>query len=173
MQASPNNAAIPFIPGIHLSLQNKQFMVLFMAATFGSIVGTTVNLLPIFFQVVMNISSTDVEHVYSFYVQAVVASAFIAILATQSLNARFGKIVVLKLGVAFGAFYGILAFFLSYAQAKFFYFTAIPAGFFAGIAMVNGNTLLSNSIDYDELKTGFRRQSLYQCLIYVPMTFVG
>ena len=42
---------LPFVPGLHLSLRNAQFLLLFKAASFGSIVGTTVNLLPIFLQV--------------------------------------------------------------------------------------------------------------------------
>lgn len=36
-----------------------------------------------------------------------------------------------------------------------------------------GNVLLCNSIDYDELITGYRRHSFYQCLIYAPVTFFG
>lgn len=165
---------VPFIAGLHMSFENKQFMTLFKAAVFGSIVGTTVNLLPIFFQVVMRVSDEEVERVYSIYVQAVVASAFLAVLATASLNARWGKIRTLKFGVGCGAVYGLMAFCASYAASvKWFYLTSVPAGMFAGIVTVNGNVLLSNSIDYDQLKTGFRRQSLYQCLIYVPMTFVS
>lgn len=165
---------VPFIAGLHMSFENKQFMTLFKAAVFGSIVGTTVNLLPIFFQVVMNITDDAVERVYSIYVQLVVASAFVAVLSTATLNGRWGKIRTLKFGVGCGAVYGLMAFCASYASSvKWFYLTSIPAGMFAGIVTVNGNVLLSNSIDYDQLKTGFRRQSLYQCLIYVPMTFVS
>ena len=165
---------VPFIAGLHMSFENKQFMTLFKAAVFGSIVGTTVNLLPIFFQVVMSIDDDAVERVYSIYVQLVVASAFLAVLATATLNGRWGKIRTLKFGVGCGAVYGLMAFCASYASSvKWFYLTSIPAGMFAGIVTVNGNVLLSNSIDYDQLKTGFRRQSLYQCLIYVPMTFVS
>ncbi len=167
-------AQVPFIAGLHLSFQNKQFMTLFKAAVFGSIVGTTVNLLPIFFQVVMGVGDEDVERVYSIYVQAVVASAFVAVMSTSTLNARWGKIRTLKFGVGCGAVYGLVAFCTSYAKSvTWFYLTSVPAGAFAGIVTVNGNVLLSNSIDYDQLKTGFRRQSLYQCLIYVPMTFVS
>jgi hypothetical protein len=33
--------------------------------------------------------------------------------------------------------------------------------------------LLSNTIDYDELLTGYKRQSTYQCLISIPITLVG
>jgi len=165
---------VPFIAGLHMSFDNKQFVALFKAAVFGSIVGTTVNLLPIFFQVVMNVPDSSLKRVYGIYVQAVVASAFVAVLAVGRLNARWGKICVLRFGVACGSLYGLLAFFASYARTvKWFYLTSVPAGFFVGTVTVNGNVLLSNSIDYDQLKTGFRRQSLYQCLMYVPLTFVS
>lgn len=164
---------VPFVPGLHLCFRNKEFMKLFAAASFGSIVGTTVNLLPIFLQVVMGVPGEGVERVYSIYVQVVVAAAFVAIVATQRLNARLGKVRTLRLGVASGAVYGVLAFLASYGKVGGFYVTAIPAGFCAGIAMVNGNVLLSNAIDYDTLKTSFKRQSFLQCLVFVPMTFVG
>jgi glycoside/pentoside/hexuronide:cation symporter, GPH family len=164
---------VPFIPGLHLCFQNKEFMKLFSAASFGSIVGTTVNLLPIFLQVVMHVPGDEVERVYSVYVQVVVAAAFVAILGTRRLNARLGKVRTLQLGVASGALYGVLAFLASYGKVGGFYLTAVPAGACAGIAMVNGNVLLSNAIDYDTLKTSFKRQSFLQCLIFVPMTFVG
>ena len=165
---------VPFIAGLHMSFENKQFMILFKAALFGSIVGTTVNLLPIFFQVVMRIGDDAIEHVYSIYAQLVIISAFFAALSTATLNERWGKIRTLQFGVGCGAVYGLMAFGASYASVVvWFYLSSVPAGIFAGIVAVNGNVLLSNSIDYDQLKTGFRRQSLYQCLIYVPMTFVS
>ena len=164
---------VPFVPGLHLCFRNKEFMKLFAAAAFGSIVGTTVNLLPIFLQVVMGVPGDGVERVYSMYVQVVVAAALVAIVATQRLNARLGKVRTLRLGVASGAVYGVLAFLASYGKVGGFYVTAIPAGLCAGIAMVNGNVLLSNAIDYDTLKTSFKRQSFLQCLVFVPMTFVG
>lgn len=164
---------VPFVPGLHLCFRNKEFMKLFAAAAFGSIVGTTVNLLPIFLQVVMGVPGDGVERVYSIYVQVVVAAAFVAIVGTQRLNARLGKVRTLRLGVASGAVYGVLAFLASYGKVGGFYVTAIPAGLCAGIAMVNGNVLLSNAIDYDTLKTSFKRQSFLQCLIFVSMTFVG
>lgn len=165
---------VPFIAGLHMSFENKEFLTLFKAALFGSIVGTTVNLLPIFFQVVMRIGDDAIESVYSIYAQLVIISAFFAVLSTATLNARWGKIRTLQFGVGCGAVYGLIAFCASYASVvELFYLSSVPAGMFAGIVAVNGNVLLSNSIDYDQLKTGFRRQSLYQCLIYVPMTFVS
>jgi hypothetical protein len=45
---------------------------------------------------------------------------------------------VLRLGVLAGAVYGVTALAASYGSLGRFYLTAIPAGVFGGIAMING-----------------------------------
>lgn len=129
---------VPFIPGLHLSMQNRQFVALLKAASFGAIVSTTVNLLPLFFQFVMGVAEADVDEIYALYVKAVVAVAFLTILAVQPLNRHLGRIAVLRLGVVAGMCYGLLALVLSFTSVSSFYLTTVPAGIFAGIVMVNG-----------------------------------
>jgi hypothetical protein len=41
---------VPFIPGLHLSMNNSEIVVLLGAAACGSMVGSVVNILPFFFQ---------------------------------------------------------------------------------------------------------------------------
>lgn len=146
-------------------------MILLLATTFGSIINSTVSLLPFFFRFVLQVPQHRVEEVYSVYARTAVAVAFVTIFAVQVLNRRFGKVAMVQFAILVGVLYGLLAFGLSYTSLKYFNLTTIPAGIFSGIMMVNGNVLLSDAIDYDELLTGHRRASMYQCLLYVPFTF--
>lgn len=134
------NAVVPFIPSLHLSLANAQFVCLLKAASWGSIVSSAVNLLPLFLQMVMGVAEKDVDEAYASYVRAVVAIAFFTIFAVQPLNRTLGRIRLFKLGILSGVAYGVLAFCLSFTDLWYFYLTVVPAGVFGGIVMVNGES---------------------------------
>lgn len=121
----------------------------------------------------MKVPTKEVEHTYSRYVNTVTGCALVTVLLASYLNRRWGKLKVVRLAIVSGIIFGVMAFATSYGHVRHFFLTSVPAGIFGGIIMVNGNVLLADAIDYDELMTGFRRQSMCQCLMYAPFTFIS
>ena len=160
----------PLIPGIRRALRNRPFRIILFAVIIGSIPSTMPPLLmPYFAKYVIHLDDRWRVIFAGIYVFAGFTSLPIWMLAARFL----GKLRVWVISACIGIISSLVMFTVGEGEIVKMIILEIVRGFGVGSMMILGPAMLADVIDYDEFRTGKRREAQFGSFLSLLPKFVS
>jgi len=160
----------PFVPGIRRAIRNRPFRILLFASILGTIPATMPTLLmPYFVKYVL-----QVEDQWRLIVAGVyVVSGFLSLPVWMGVARRIGKLPVWIITASVGIVSSFVLFTVGRGQTTMMIVLEMIRGFAAGSIVILGPAMMADVIDYDELRTGRRREAQFGAFVGLIPKFVA
>jgi GPH family glycoside/pentoside/hexuronide:cation symporter len=160
----------PFVPGIHRALRNRPFRILLFASILGTIPATMPTLLmPYFTKYVLQVE----DQWRLVFAGIYVVSGFLSLPVWMGMARRIGKLPVWIITAAIGIVSSFVMFSVGEGQTTRMIVLEIIRGFAAGAIVILGPAMMADVIDYDELRTGRRREAQFGAFLNLIPKFVA
>ncbi|MBU4053602.1 MAG: MFS transporter, partial [Proteobacteria bacterium] len=161
---------VPLIPGIRAALRNHPFRVMITVFMLGSISGTLPPLLmPYFSKYIL-----DLDAMYRVIFGLVyVTATLVSIPVWMFVSRVFGKLHVWVIAISIGIITSIILFFIGSGQVILMGILESFRGFAVGSLMIIGPAMMADIIDYDELRTGKRREAQFGAFMAMVPKFIA
>jgi GPH family glycoside/pentoside/hexuronide:cation symporter len=160
----------PFVPGIRRALRNRPFRILLFATILGTIPATMPTLLmPYFTKYVLHVEDQWRLVFAGLYVVA----GFVSLPIWMGMARRIGKLPVWIITAAIGIVSSFVLFTVGEGQTTRMIILEIIRGFAAGAIVILGPAMMADVIDYDELRTGRRREAQFGAFLNLIPKFVA
>ncbi len=160
----------PIVPGVRRALRNKPFRIILWVMILGSVpTQMPILVMPYFVKYVLASSSM----IRLFYALIFVTSALVAIPIWTRISKRFGKVHVWMVSITFGVVGCFSMFFVGEGQIYFMGAMELVRGFGSSAIAVLIPAMIADIIDYDEFKTGRRREAQFGAFLGLLPKFVA
>ena len=160
----------PLVPGVRRVMRNRVFRILLAVYVVGSITGAIPGMLiPYYTKYVLKPPNPNAW--LAILLAAYFGSAFVFLPAWISAARRFGKKPVWLASFVSAVTGSAAVFFVGEGQLALAVFVLVWAGSSFGARLFLGPAIQADVIDYDELKTGKRREAQYGALWSLMMKF--
>jgi GPH family glycoside/pentoside/hexuronide:cation symporter len=160
----------PFVPGIRRALRNRPFRVLLFASILGTIPATMPTLLmPYFTKYVLQVE----DQWRLVFAGVYVISGFLSLPVWMAVARRIGKLPVWILTAGIGIVSSFVLFTVGPGQTTRMIVLEVVRGFAAGAIVILGPAMMADVIDYDELRTGRRREAQFGAFLSLVPKFVA
>eukprot|EP00636_Phaeomonas_parva_P005921 CAMPEP_0118855370 /NCGR_PEP_ID=MMETSP1163-20130328/3216_1 /TAXON_ID=124430 /ORGANISM="Phaeomonas parva, Strain CCMP2877" /LENGTH=805 /DNA_ID=CAMNT_0006788251 /DNA_START=210 /DNA_END=2627 /DNA_ORIENTATION=- len=162
----------PFVPSIHAALNNSQFMMSLTLTVCNGLSNSVLLLLPFLLHYAVGAEHT--QRLYSVFGGVVVTCSVISVMNVPWLVARHGKIKVVRTGLLGAGIAAALLLPLTYTESgAVVILLGIPIGAFGGLIAANYSAVQADAIDYDELRSGRRREGMFVAVASLPDKFIA
>jgi GPH family glycoside/pentoside/hexuronide:cation symporter len=162
----------PLIPGVRRALRNRPFAILMIAFVVGSLTGAMPPmLLPFFTDYVLQPESTG--RAVAFFLVLYFGSGFLFVPAWTWLGRRVGKRNAWLVSMLIGVSAGPLLFTAGKGDITWVALLHVWAGLAFGAGILLVPSMQADVIDYDELRTGKRREAQYAAFWAIVPKFVA
>jgi GPH family glycoside/pentoside/hexuronide:cation symporter len=160
----------PFVPGIRRALRNRPFRILLFASILGTIPATMPTLLmPYFTKYVLQVE----DQWRLVFAGIYVLSGFLSLPVWMGVARRIGKLPVWIITATIGIASSFVLFTIGKGQTTMMIVLEIIRGFAAGAIVILGPAMMADVIDYDELRTGRRREAQFGAFLSLIPKFVA
>jgi GPH family glycoside/pentoside/hexuronide:cation symporter len=160
----------PFVPGIRRALRNRPFRILLFASILGTIPATMPTLLmPYFTKYVLQVE----DQWRLVFAGIYVVSGFASLPVWMWVARRIGKLPVWIITATIGIASSFVLFTIGKGQTTMMIVLEIIRGFAAGAVVILGPAMMADVIDYDELRTGRRREAQFGAFLSLIPKFVA
>jgi GPH family glycoside/pentoside/hexuronide:cation symporter len=160
----------PFVPGIRRALRNRPFRILLFATILGTIPATMPTLLmPYFTKYVLQVE----DQWRLVFAGIYVVSGFLSLPVWMGVARRIGKLPVWIITATIGIASSFVLFTVGEGQTTRMIVLEIIRGFAAGAIVILGPAMMADVIDYDELRTGRRREAQFGAFVSLVPKFVA
>ncbi len=155
---------LPLIPGIRRAMRNRPFRILLIGYIIGMVPSTVpILLMPYFAKYQIGADDSFRSLVSIFYISACVVAIPLCILASR----RYNKRTVWLVAVAFGMVTSFFMFPLGRGQTTLMLILEIGKGLSTGCIAILLPAMLADVVDYDEFRTGRRREAQFSAFIHL------
>ncbi|MBN1472710.1 MAG: MFS transporter [Syntrophaceae bacterium] len=148
----------PIVPGVRRALRNRPFRILLWVSILGTIpISMPLLMMPYFVKYVIGATS---EWRLIFAIIYTIAG-FLSIPLWMYISRRFGKLHVWMIAIGLGICASLAMFFVGKGQTQLMGVFEVFRGFGSGAAGILGPAMMADIIDYDELRTGKRREAQF------------
>jgi GPH family glycoside/pentoside/hexuronide:cation symporter len=160
----------PFVPGLRRALRNRPFRILLFASVLGTIPATMPTLLmPYFTKYVLQVE----DQWRLVFAGVFVVCGFVSIPVWMAAARRIGKLPVWIITASIGIASSFVLFTLGKGQTTMMIALEMIRGFAAGAIVILGPAMMADVIDYDELRTGRRREAQFGAFLNLIPKFVA
>ena len=160
----------PFVPGIRRALRNRPFRILLLATILGTIPATMPTLLmPYFTKYVLQVE----DQWRLVFAGIYVVSGFLSLPVWMAVARRIGKLPVWIITATIGIVSSFVMFSVGEGQTTRMIVLEVIRGFAAGAIVILGPAMMADVIDYDELRTGRRREAQFGAFLNLIPKFVA
>lgn len=160
----------PIIPGVRRALRNRPFRILLWVSILGTIpIAMPPLMMPYFTKYVIGAGSQWRLIFALIYVVA----GFLSIPLWMYISRRFGKVHVWMIAIGLGICASLAMFFVGKGQIQLMSIFEVIRGFGSGAAGILGPAMMADIIDYDELRTGKRREAQFGAFLGLIPKFVA
>lgn len=160
----------PLIPGVRRALRNTPFRIILIAMVIASIASSIPPLLMPFF-------SKHILHLpnqyRAIYALIYVIAMTIAMPIWMRISFKHGKLSAMVLSSAIGGCISFTFWFVREGMVVIMGLLEVVRGFCAGSAGIIGPAMLADVVDYDELRTGKRREAQYSVFLSLLPKFIS
>jgi len=162
--------SVPLIPGVRRALRNRPFRIILTVVIIGSVTGgMPALLLPYFTKYVLR-----AEDQWRVIFAAIYTTlGFLSLPFWMMIARRFGKVHAWVISTVLTIIAGIGMFMLTEGEIVKMCALEVLAGFGVGAQMFLGAAILADIIDYDELRTGKRREAQYGAFMSLLPKFIS
>jgi len=151
----------PFVPGVRRALRNKPFRIMFVSHVITAMpVAIPAMLMPFFVQYVLKASPFWTGILIVVYL----SSGVLCLPLWMKLVGRIGKLPVWLINAFIGVTGGISLFFVGEGDQMTVLFIELYVGMQSQVWLFLGGAMHADVIDYDELRTGKRREAQFSSL---------
>ena len=152
---------VPFVPGIRRAWRNKPFRIMFSSHIITAIpIAMPATLLPFYVQYVLGADEAWIGYYLLAYLISGLVCLPLWLLLAESIGKR--KVWLIVSGIAVVG--GFALFFADYGDTKFVLIIVILVGSQSAAWLFLGGAMHADVIDYDELRTGARREAQFSAL---------
>jgi GPH family glycoside/pentoside/hexuronide:cation symporter len=160
----------PFVPGIRRALRNRPFRILLFASILGTIPATMPTLLmPYFTKYVLQVE----DQWRLIFAGCYVVSGFLSLPVWMGAARRIGKLPVWIITAGIGIVSSFVLFTVGEGETTRMIVLEVIRGFAAGAIVILGPAMMADVIDYDELRTGRRREAQFGAFLSLIPKFVA
>lgn len=160
----------PLVPGIRRALRNRPFRILLFATVLGTIPATMPTLLmPYFTKYVLQVE----DQWRLVFAGVYVVSGFLSLPVWMGTARRIGKLPVWIITAGIGIVSSFVLFTVGEGQTTRMIILEVIRGFAAGAIVILGPAMMADVIDYDELRTGRRREAQFGAFLSLIPKFVA
>jgi GPH family glycoside/pentoside/hexuronide:cation symporter len=163
-------ARAPFVPGIRRALRNRPFRILLFASILGTIPATMPTLLMPYFTKYVLLVEDQWRLVFA---GVYVISGFLSLPVWMGMARRIGKLPVWIITATIGIVSSFVLFTVGEGQTTRMLVLEVIRGFAAGAIVILGPAMMADVIDYDELRTGRRREAQFGAFLNLIPKFVA
>ncbi|MEE8397755.1 MAG: MFS transporter [Desulfobacterales bacterium] len=160
----------PLVPGIRRALRNGPFKIILTVMIVGSIASSIPPLLMPYFSKYVLVLPSKYRSIFALiYVIAMTAGMPVWMRLTR----KYGKLVVWVISAVLAGIAGFAFWFLRQGMVVAMALLEVVRGFCAGSHGILGPAMLADVVDYDELRTGKRREAQFSVFLSLLPKFIS
>jgi len=160
----------PLVPGVRRALRNRPFKIILTTLIIGSIASAIPPLLmPFFSKYVLHLPN----QFRNLFALVYVAAGAISIPAWTLMSRKWGKLPVIVISSVAAGTCGFLFWFVRQGMVVIMGILEFVRGFCAGSHAIVSPSMLADVIDYDEFRTGKRREAQFSVFLSLLPKFIS
>ena len=160
----------PLVPGVRRALRNRPFKIILATMVVGSVAGSIPPLLmPYFSKYVLHLP----DQWRTIFALVYTAAGFVSIPVWLWMARKHGKLSVWIISAIAAGFAGFSFWFVRRGMIIIMSVLEFIRGFCTGSAQIIGPSMLADVIDYDELRTGKRREAQFGVFLSLLPKFIS